>query len=347
MQVNGVHYTSVWADGDSVVIINQQKLPFDFELLKLTEVGEVIEAIASLKVRGAPAIGIAAAYAMWLSAIKNGEVTLHDFTRLVECRPTAVNLRRGAEFVFNQAFQKGLSTNQVLLLAQKFAENEMEACRVIGFNGAALIEELFAKKSEQIHVLTHCNAGWLACGDYGTALAPIFEAHRRGVPIHVWVDETRPLNQGARLTAWELANEHISFDIISDNSGALLMMQNKVDCIVVGADRIVKNGDVANKIGTYQKALAAHEHHVPFWVAAPLTTFDFTIEKGMDIPIEQRNGEELQKIKGCYNNKERIEIELFPSSYPAMNHAFDITPAKFVDAYITEQGILKNTSELL
>lgn len=346
MLVNDVHYRSVWAEDEVVVIINQQKLPFEFELLRLAEVDEVIEAIASLKVRGAPAIGIAAAFAMWISALKNGELTLSDFNKLVECRPTAVNLRRGAEFVFKKAFQKRFSSKQVLLLAQKFADNEVEACKLIGLKGAALIESLYGHKCKPINVLTHCNAGWLACGDYGTALAPLFEAHRRGISIHVWVDETRPLNQGSRITAWELANAKIPFDIISDNSGALLMMQSMVDAVIVGADRIVKNGDVANKIGTYQKALAAHEHQVPFWVAAPLTTFDFTIEKGMDIPIEQRNGDELQKIKGFYN-QQRIEIELFPSSFSAMNHAFDITPAKFVDAYITEQGIFNNTSELL
>lgn len=346
MLVNGKHFTSVWAENDAVVIINQQKLPFEFELLKLFSVDEVIEAITSLKVRGAPAIGIAAAYAIWLSALKNSKADVNEFDKLVKCRPTAINLKRGAEFVFNQATKLNLSKEQILNIAQNFANSEMEACKNIGKNGIKLIEGLCAQKGSELHILTHCNAGWLACGDYGTALAPIFEAHRRGIPIHVWVDETRPLNQGARLTAWELANENISFDIISDNSGALLMMQKQVDAVIVGADRIAKNGDVANKIGTYQKALAAKEHQVPFWVAAPLTTFDFSIETGMDIPIEQRKGNELQKISGLYNQK-RIEVELFPSEYSAINHAFDITPTKFINMYITEKGVFNNIMDVI
>ena len=346
MQVNNKHYRSVWAEKNAVIIINQQKLPFEFELLRLTTLDEVIEAIKTLKVRGAPAIGIAAAWAMWLESYNNGTIHETAYQKLIHCRPTAVNLKRGADAVFLDFLAHSHSAEQLWQTAQNFADSEIEACKLIGQHGYKLLEQIYRTKQQTLNILTHCNAGWLACGDYGTALAPVFEAHRNGLPLHVWVDETRPLNQGSRLTAWELANEQIPFDIISDNSGALLMMQKMVDAVLVGADRIVKNGDVANKIGTYQKALAAREHHVPFWVAAPLTTFDFSVENGMQIPIEQRHGNELQLVSGMYQ-QQRIEIALFPNTFPSVNHAFDITPASFVNAYITEKGVVENIKTLV
>lgn len=347
MIVNGKQYQSVWVEKDHIVIINQQKLPFDFELLRLSNTNEVIEAISSLKVRGAPAIGITAAYAMWLSYKNNGKLIKSEYTKLVNCRPTAVNLKRGADFVFTPAFKDKLNEKQLFSLANKFAQNEINACKKIGKNGFSLIQLLYKKLQRPINILTHCNAGWLACGDYGTALSPIFEANRKGIPLHVWVDETRPLNQGSRITAWELLNEKIPFHIISDNSGALLMMQKKVDAVIVGADRIVRNGDVANKIGTYQKALAAKEHKVPFWVAAPLSTFDFNTKTGAEIQIEERHGSELQKIRGKIKNTDSIvEIKLFPDQFPSINHAFDISPAKFVNEYITETGVFSKIEQV-
>ncbi|NSW45432.1 MAG: S-methyl-5-thioribose-1-phosphate isomerase [Bacteroidales bacterium] len=346
MKVNNKHYRSVWAEKNAVIIINQQKLPFEFELLRLTTLDEVIEAIKTLKVRGAPAIGITAAWAMWLEFINNGTIDKTAYQKLIQCRPTAVNIKRGADAVYHTFLNQTQQAKQLWQAAQQFADSEIEACKLIGQHGYKLLQQLYKEKQKTLNILTHCNAGWLACGDYGTALAPIFEAHSNGLPVHVWVDETRPLNQGARLTAWELANEQIPFDIISDNSGALLMMLNKVDAVMVGADRIVKNGDFANKIGTYQKALAAREHHVPFWVAAPHTTFDLSIDNGLQIPIEQRHGNELQFISGMYQ-QQRIEIALFPNSFSSVNHAFDITPASLVNAYITEKGIFENIKSWL
>ena len=347
MVVDGKHYQSVWVEKNHIVIINQQKLPFEFELLQLSNVEEVIEAISSLKVRGAPAIGITAAYAIWLSYKNHGRLMKDEYDKLVSCRPTAVNLKRGADFVFVPASGGKMNEKQIFSLADEFARNEIDACKKIGENGFSIIQQLYEKLQQPINILTHCNAGWLACGDYGTALSPIFEANRKGIPIHVWVDETRPLNQGSRLTAWELSNENIPFHIISDNSGALLMMQNKVDAVITGADRIVSNGDVANKIGTYQKALAAKEHKIPFWVAAPLTTFDFKTKSGAEIKIEERHGNELQLVSGKNLKSELIvDIKLFPDQFPSLNHAFDITPAKFVSKYITEIGIFSKIEQV-
>lgn len=346
MLVNNIHYRSIWAEKNAVVIINQQKLPFEFELLRLTSLDEVIDSIKTLKVRGAPAIGITAAWAMWLEYHNTGTIAQNRFQHLVNCRPTAVNLKRGAETVYSVFLKQSLNEESLWKIAEYFADSEIEACKNIGYHGFSLLKQMYHIKNRTLHILTHCNAGWLACGDYGTALSPIFEAHRNGLPLHVWVDETSPLYQGARLTAWELANEQIPFDIISDNTGALLMMQNKVDVVLVGADRIVKNGDIANKIGTYQKALAAREHDVPFWVAAPITSFDFSIENGTQIQIEQRDGKELRFISGM-SKTQRHEIALFPNSYSSVNYAFDITPASFIDAYITEKGVFKTVKSLL
>jgi S-methyl-5-thioribose-1-phosphate isomerase len=228
----------------------------------------------------------------------------------------------------------------------EFVNNEINACYKIGTYGVELIKAIHNQSSNIVNILTHCNAGWLACGDYGTALAPIFEANKQNIPIHVWVDETRPLNQGSRLTAWELYNEKIPFSVITDNTGGLLMMKHNVDMIIIGADRIARNGDVANKIGSYLKALAAVAHSIPFYVAAPISTFDFSLDSGDDIPIEQRHSSEIQSIQSFYND-EWISSELFPSDYQSINYAFDITPAKFINSFITEKGIYKNINDLI
>lgn len=347
MKVNGKDYRSVWANFENkkLIIIDQTKLPFLFEIKEIDEIEQLIESIKNLDVRGAPAIGIAAAYAIWLSSEKNNcnkEKIREDFKKLIECRPTAVNLKKGANYVLDNQFD---SSAQYYAKAQEFANLEIEACRKIGENGLQIIEKLYEQKKSQINILTHCNAGWLACGDWGTALSPIFAAHRKGIPMHIWVDETRPLNQGSRLTAWELQQENIPYSIIADNTGGLLMMNKMVDLVIVGADRIVANGDFANKIGTYLKALAAHQHSVTFVVAAPMSTFDFETQKGSDINIEQRSGKELSDVFVMVDNK-IISAKLLPDTFNAVNYAFDITPAQFVNYYLTEIGIFENTEQI-
>lgn len=350
MKVNGINYHSIWAEFDkkSIFLIDQTALPFEFVIKSISNVDQLIDSIKKLEVRGAPALGIAAAFGIWLSfALNEGkkEKIENDFKKIISSRPTAVNLMRGANFVYNEIKNKNLNDKEVYEIAKKFADNEINSCRLIGLNGVSKIEEIYKNKKDTVNILTHCNAGWLACGDFGTALAPIYEAHNRKIPIHVFVDETRPLNQGSRITAWELDNANIEFDIISDNLGGLLMMKSQIDLVIVGADRIANNGDVANKVGTYLKALAAKEHKIPFLVAAPLSTFDFSLENGLKIPIEKRNENELRLIKGKYNNK-IVEIALFPERYNSLNYAFDITPEKFISQYITEIGCYKNIEEL-
>ncbi len=347
MLVNEKHYQSVWADYESkqIYIINQQKLPFTFEILTLNTFNDVIDAISTLKVRGAPAIGITAAYALWLAIEEQKDNPENYYRRLIQCRPTAVNLKRGADIVYVEIAKNNFDTHRLFKLAENYTQNELIACKNIGIHGFKLIEQLYKQKQQTIYILTHCNAGWLACGDYGTALAPIYEAKRNNIPIHVWVDETRPLNQGSRITAWELYNEKIPFSIITDNTGALLMMKNQVDIVIVGADRIALNGDVANKIGTYQKALAAKYHNIPFVVAAPFSTFDKNVENGTKIPIEQRNAEELYTITGK-NNHSISSIKLYPEYFNTINYAFDITPSIFINYYLTEQGIFNNIEQI-
>lgn len=350
MKVNSVHYRSVWADFEKkeILIINQAVLPFRFEIKHCKTIDDVVNSIQRLEVRGAPALGIMAAYTMWLSyATHKGfiERIEKDYQKLVQSRPTAVNLKTGADAVFSNISQ--LSNElEVFHTAQQFVDNELRALQQIGINGLQLIEQMYATRQRPINILTHCNAGWLACGDYGTALAPIFEAHHRGIPVHVWVDETRPLNQGSRLTAWELHQENIPFHIISDNTAGQLALRNQIDMVLVGADRIVKNGDMANKIGTYLKALMAHEHNIPFYVAAPSSTFDFNINNGADIRIEERNPDELLYVTAEFQ-QQLIQAKLYSEQFPALNLAFDITPAKFINAYITEKGIFRNISEVV
>ena len=290
MEINNKYYHSVWGDfkNHSINCIDQRKLPFIFEILELKTMDDLSNAISTMAIRGAPAIGIAAAYGIWLShLLRDGNKNLikEDYKKLINLRPTAVNLKRGADFVYSN-IKDHITNERVYKCADQFAKQEINACYQIGVHGVELIKNIYKTTNKQVNILTHCNAGWLACGDYGTALAPLFEAQKQGIPIHVWVDETRPLNQGSRLTAWELDNANIPFTIIADNTGALLMMNNKVEIVIVGADRIAKNGDVANKIGTYLKALAAKQHNIPFIVAAPSSTFDFNITDRQQIPIE-------------------------------------------------------------
>ena len=350
MRVNNKNYQSVWADFNNkrIYCIDQRVLPFRFSILKLNNLNDISNAITTMAVRGAPAIGITAAYAIWLSHYSNDgniNLILQDYNRLISLRPTAINLKKGADYVFS-AINENINNSQVYDKAIEFVNNEINACYKIGTYGVELIKAIHNQSSNIVNILTHCNAGWLACGDYGTALAPIFEANKQNIPIHVWVDETRPLNQGSRLTAWELYNEKIPFSVITDNTGGLLMMKHNVDMIIIGADRIARNGDVANKIGSYLKALAAAAHSIPFYVAAPISTFDFSLYSGDDIPIEQRHSSEIQSIQSFYND-EWISSELFPPDYQSINYAFDITPAKFINSFITEKGIYKNINDLI
>lgn len=350
MKVNNKNYQSVWADFNSkkIYCIDQRKLPFLFSILDLKNLDDISNAINTMAIRGAPAIGITAAYAMWLAHYtRNGNLDLmqKDYNKLISLRPTAVNLKKGADYVYS-IINNNIGDELIYERAVEFVNNEINACYKIGQYGAELIKRIYNSTQKQVNILTHCNAGWLACGDYGTALSPIFAANKQNIPIHIWVDETRPLNQGSRLTAWELYNENIPFSIITDNAGGLLMMKNQIDMVIVGADRITKNGDVANKIGTYLKALAASEHSIPFYVAAPISTFDFTLDSGDTIPIEKRNISEIQTIQSFYQN-ELIISELFPLDYPSLNFAFDITPAKFVNSFITEKGIFQNINQLI
>lgn len=349
MYVNGKHYRSVWANKKEkeILLIDQRHLPFLFEIRHIHKVEELIEAIQTLAVRGAPAIGIAAAYGVWLilEQFKNNPDQMEEaYNKLIHCRPTAINLMRGAEFVWHRV-SEDLNPDRAFDLAEQYANQEIDASRLIGENGVILIEQFYTMVQRTVNILTHCNAGWLACGDYGTALSPIFEANRRGIPVHVFVDETQPLLQGARLTAWELLHEKIPFTIIPDNNAGYLMALEKVDMVITGADRITRIGDVANKIGTYSLAVLAHHHEIPFYVAAPSSTFDFNLQSGHDISIEQRSKIEVLHAKVWYEDKLKNLPKTLPD-FPALNYAFDVTPAQYVHAYVTERGIIKSPEQL-
>ncbi len=357
MKVNGKDYLSVnfsFAD-DCIEVIDQRLLPFEFAVKELHSIVEITEAISNMTVRGAPAIGILAAWGVRMGIkefFTKPDVFEEKCKKLADCRPTAVNLAKGITYVRKNIDFSGkyeIALKSATQAATAFMNTEIEACKKIGAYGLKIINELYKEKQSPVQILTHCNAGWLACGDWGTALSPIFMAHREGIPVHVWVDETRPRNQGANLTAWELFNEGIPFTVIPDNSGGLLMQQGDVDIVITGADRIAMNGDTANKIGTYLKALAARDNNIPFYIAAPVSTFDLSLKKGQGrIPIEVRDGNEISIMKGKLGNK-ISEFRIIPENFPVMNHAFDITPARLITGFITDKGIfdLKNLKQLL
>lgn len=360
MKVEGKHYRTIWVKaGDPHVIrvIDQRHLPHKFIIEDLTTVEQAAVAIKDMHVRGAPLIGVTAAFGMYLAALHAPQTSEGDFRAFIEAaadqlratRPTAVNLRWAVERqmkVMKQTDGYETVIDAAKETALALTEEEAEACRMIGEHGAALIEELGRRKGGQpVNILTHCNAGWLACVDYGTATAPIYTAHDRGIPVHVWVDETRPRNQGARLTAWELGQHGIPHAVIPDNVGGHLMQRGMVDMVLVGTDRTTYTGDVANKIGTYLKALAAKDNHVPFYVALPSSTFDWGIRDGVkEIPIEQRDATEVKYISGLHEG-EIMTVLLTPADSPAANYAFDVTPARLVTALITERGICEATEE--
>jgi methylthioribose-1-phosphate isomerase len=346
VKVDGKPYRTIWlgADGATVQVIDQTLLPHRFVVRDLRTMEDAEAAIRTMIVRGAPLIGAAAAYGMALAmaADSSDAMLSRAYTVLLESRPTAVNLRWALDDV--RALLAPLPAAKRREAAYKRAaeicDEDAEICRRIGENGLGLIRKLKPRDSSgRLNALTHCNAGWLATVDWGTALAPIYQAHNAGIPIHVWVEETRPRNQGASLTAWELAKHGVPHTVIADNAGGHLMQHDQVDFVITGTDRTTRRGDVCNKIGTYLKALAAHDNGVPFYVGLPYPTIDWTIEDGVaEIPIEERSAREVTHMTGRTETGEMTTVQIVPDGSPAANPAFDVTPARLVTALVTERG---------
>jgi methylthioribose-1-phosphate isomerase len=349
MKVDGRHYRSIWRspDGWSVSAIDQRRLPHEFVIARLTTCTEAAEAIRSMLVRGAPLIGATAAYGMALAMRDDNSDSAIEraYQTLIATRPTAINLKWALEEMRSvlRPLPPSARMDAAYARADDIAEEDVVINQGIAKNGLALIEAIAAKKpGEAVNVLTHCNAGWLAAVDWGTATAPIYLAHDRGISVHVWVDETRPRNQGASLTAWELGHHGVPHTVIPDNTGGHLMQHGKVDLVILGTDRVAANGDVCNKIGTYLKALAAHDNGVPFYVALPSPTIDFSVADGItQIPIEQRGGEEVTHMTGLTGDGRIETVRIVPEGSPVANYAFDVTPARLVTGLITERGVLK------
>ncbi|MDC0350936.1 S-methyl-5-thioribose-1-phosphate isomerase [Candidatus Pelagibacter sp.] len=349
MRIEGKEYRTIWYDDDVVKIINQTKLPHQFIIKNLKTVKDAINAIKIMEVRGAPLIGGTAAYGIALAVKENNdpEFIKKSAEELIQSRPTAINLKWAVDRMMKKL--SGINSDKILNLAldeaKEICDEDEKFCENIGINGLKIIEDIYNRKNDTVNILTHCNAGWLATINWGTATSPIYHAHKKGIPVHVWVDETRPRNQGANLTSYELNEEEIPNTIIADNTGGILMQRGDVDMCIVGTDRTLSNGDVCNKIGTYLKALAAHDNNVPFYVALPSSTIDWEIKEGKDIPIEERNSEELSHVEGVDENNEIKKVLIYPKKSKAMNLAFDVTPAKYVTGLITEKGISAATSE--
>lgn len=352
MKVNGKNLTSIWYDEkeDLVNIIDQTLLPHHLEVKSLKTLDDAIIAIKDMLVRGAPLIGVTAAYGMYLASKKDttDEYLLNAAELLKKTRPTAVNLSWAVDNIIStiKKIDNNNRSKLILSLANKIRKDDIITCSKIGDNGLLLLEEIYNKKKSTVNVLTHCNAGWLATVDWGTALSPIFKANRKNIPIHVWVDETRPRNQGFNLTAWELINEGIPNSLIVDNVGGHIMQNGEVDVCITGTDRTALNGDVCNKIGTYLKALAAYDNKIPFFVAAPISSIDFTIKNGLrDIPIEERDSEEVSSIYGINSKGLTEKIKIVPENAQCKNYAFDVTPAKYISKIITESKNVDPTTE--
>jgi len=349
MKVEGKHVRSIWLepDGWSVSAIDQRRLPHDFVVARLTDCDAAAGAIRSMLVRGAPLIGATAAYGMALAMRADASDAALDqaYKLLIATRPTAINLRWALDEMRSllRPLPPPQRTSAAYARAAKIAEEDIAINQGIGRHGLALIEAIAAtKKGERVNVLTHCNAGWLATVDWGTATAPIYLAHDRGVAVHVWVDETRPRNQGASLTAWELGHHGVPHTVIPDNTGGHLMQHGMVDLVIVGTDRVTARGDVCNKIGTYLKALAAHDNGVPFYVALPSPTIDFSVDDGItEIPIEQRGAEEVTHMTGRTADGRIETVRIVPDGSPVANYGFDVTPARLVTGLITERGVLR------
>jgi methylthioribose-1-phosphate isomerase len=347
LKVNGQQFQSIWFDetDSSVNIIDQTRLPHRFEIISLNTLADACQAIEAMQVRGAPLIGVTAAYGIYLALREDPNQLAVALDRLAATRPTAVNLRWALDRV-NGALRNTLVEKRVEVALQQARAMEAEdsaICAEIGVHGANLLEEIWSAKKDQskpLNVLTHCNAGALATVDWGTALSVIYKADEVGIPLHVWVDETRPRNQGASLTCWELAQHGIPHTLIVDNAGGHLMQQGQVDCCVVGSDRTTITGDVCNKIGTYLKALAAFDNNVPFFVALPVSSIDFTLTDGVrEIPIEQRDAEEVSHLNGVDDAGQLSRIRLCPEGVAISNFGFDVTPARLVSKIITEKGV--------
>ena len=348
MKIEGKEYRTIWFENNVVKIIDQTKLPHQFIIKDLKTVKEAVNAIKTMEVRGAPLIGGTAAFGIALAVQENNdpEFIKKNAEELIQSRPTAINLKWAVDRMINKL--SGINSDQILDIAlkeaQEICDEDEKFCENIGINGLKIIEEIYNKKKDTVNILTHCNAGWLATINWGTATSPIYHAHKKGIPVHVWVDETRPRNQGANLTSYELNEEEIPNTIIADNTGGILMQRGEVDMCVVGTDRTLSNGDVCNKIGTYLKALAAYDNNVPFYVTLPSSTIDWDIKEAKDIPIEQRNSEELSHVEGLDENNEIKKVLIYPKNSKAMNLAFDVTPAKYVTGLITEKGISEASS---
>ncbi len=349
MNVKGKHYRTIWlnADGWSVDIIDQTKFPHRFEIVTLRSMSDAARAIKDMLVRGAPLIGATAAYGMALAMREDASDSLiqKSYDALHATRPTAINLRWALDEMVKHL--RPLPPTQRRVAAYKrasdIADEDVEINRAIGRHGLELIKAIAVRKKpgEPVNVLTHCNAGWLATVDWGTATAPIYMAHDSGVPIHVWVDETRPRNQGASLTSWELAHHGVPYTLIPDNTGGHLMQHGMVDLCIVGTDRTTAHGDVCNKIGTYLKALAARDNGVPFYVALPSPTIDFRVNDGVaEVPIEQRPGDEVSLMTGMTKDGRIETVAIAAPGTPVANYAFDVTPARLVSGLITERGVI-------
>ncbi len=353
MKINGKAYRTIWLapDGWSVEIIDQTRLPHELAIISLKSMEEAARAILTMQVRGAPLIGATAAYglAMAIREDASDEAIDQAIEFLAKQRPTAINLRWALEEM-RRAVQNLPHFERVAAAYRRAAEicdEDVETCRRIGEHGLKIIRDIAARKApgEPVKVLTHCNAGWLACVDWGTATSPIYQAHDAGIPVHVWVDETRPRNQGASLTAFELGSHGVPHTIVVDNAGGHLMQHGEVDLVIVGTDRVAANGDVANKIGTYLKALAAADNDLPFYVALPHSTIDWTLDSGSSIPIEERSGDEVLKMPGRLPDGSVVTVEIAAPGSPAGNPAFDVTPARLVTGFVTERGVCPATRE--
>jgi methylthioribose-1-phosphate isomerase len=349
MKIDGTPYRSIWLnpDGWSVDIIDQTLLPHELVIRTLRSMEDAAEAISCMRVRGAPLIGATAAYGMALAmnAAADNDSLQRARDTLMATRPTAVNLRWALAQLCDALLPvpPGERSGVAYELVKRICDEDVDINFRIGGHGLELIEGIWQQrrdKAKPLHILTHCNAGWLATVDWGTALAPIYRAHEAGIPVHVWVDETRPRNQGAALTAWELAAHGVEHDVIVDNAGGHLMQHGLVDLCITGTDRTARNGDVCNKIGTYLKALAAHDNQVPFYVALPGPTIDWEISDGVTgIPIEERSAHEVTEVQGRLANGETGAVQITPDGVSARNFAFDVTPARLVTGLITERGV--------
>jgi methylthioribose-1-phosphate isomerase len=350
MKINGTNYKTIWYDSieQNIKIIDQTKLPHSLEIITLNTTDDTIKAISEMNVRGAPLIGCTGAFGVFLSCKSSIETDYIEMCcdNLISSRPTAVNLEWAVKRVKNKVLlsKEKDRINIALHEATLIAEEDIENCKSIGRHGLEIIKSLSQKSNETVNILTHCNAGWLATVDWGTATAPIYSSFKSGLDIHVWVDETRPRLQGAFLTSFELNHESVPNTVISDNTGGFLMYKRRVDLCITGADRILSNGDAINKIGTYEKAIAARENNIPFYIAAPVSTIDFNHVNSSDITIEERSDDEMRKITGKVHDRS-YEVDIYPAQSNSLNVAFDITPSKFISGIICEHGIFEASEE--